>query len=78
MGQRVPRLLVEQQIRGHQVDRILQLLGSRLVGMNQAFGVGFKIHLDFAFAHDVARARIVFKIRAVDLVEAAGIAPDTA
>ena len=72
---RVPCLLVKEQIRRDQVDRIFQFFGRRLVGMDQAFGVGFKIHLDFTLAHDIAGARIIFKIRAVDLIEAAGIAP---
>ena len=73
-GERVSGFLVKQQIRGGEMDRILQLFGSRLVRMNQAFRVGFKIHLDLALAHHVAGLRVVLKIRAIDLVEAAGIA----
>ena len=74
-GERVPCLLVKEQVRGGEVDRILQFPGRCLVGMNDAFRVGLQIHLDLAFADYVAGLRIVFKIRAVDLVEAAGIAP---
>ena len=70
----IPGLLVKEQVRGGQVDWIFQFPGRRLVGMNQAFRIGLKIHLDLALADDVAGLRIVFKIRAVDLVEAAGIA----
>ena len=74
-GDRVPRLLVKEQVRGGEVDRVFQLLRRCLVGMNDAFRIGFQVHLDLALADYVAGLRIVFKIRAVDLVEAAGIAP---
>ncbi len=57
-----------------EVDGIFQFFGRRLVGMKQAFRVGFEIHLDLTFADDVAGLRIVLKIGAVDLVEAGGIA----
>ncbi len=75
LGERVPRLLVKEQVGGGEVNWIFQLPGRCLVGMNDAFRVGFQIHLDLAFADDVAGLGIVFKIRAVDLIEAAGIAP---
>ena len=67
-------LLVKEQIGGREVNGIFQFFRRRLVGMNQAFRVGLKIHLDLTFSHDVAGLRIVFKIRTVDLVEAAGVA----
>ena len=42
--------------------------------MNQASWVGLKIHLDLALSDNVAGLGIIFKVSAVDLVEAAGIA----
>ena len=73
-GNCVACLLVKEQVGGGQVDWIFQFPGRRLVGMNDAFRVGLQVHLNLAFANDIAGLGIIFKIRAVDLVEAAGIA----
>ena len=57
------------------MNGIFQFFRRRLVGMSQSFRVGLKIHLDLTLSEDVAGLRIKFKIRTVDLVKAAGVAP---
>ena len=42
--------------------------------MGQAFRIGFQIHLDLAFSDNIAGLGVVFEIRSVDLIEAAGVA----
>ena len=73
LGEGVARLLIEGKAAGLQVDRILQFLGSGLVGAGEARGIGLQIDLDFAFCNHIAGQRVVFELGAVDLVETAGI-----
>src|SRR5438034_5572866 len=43
--------------------------------MEQSLRIRFQIHLDLSFPHDVTGLRVILKIRAIDLIETAGIAP---
>ena len=67
-------VLVEHQAAGLEVDRIFQVRGRGLVGIQQALRIRPQINLDFALGGDVSGRLIVFEIGATDLIEAAGIA----
>ena len=67
-GMRDARLLVEGQGAGHQVNRVLQLIGRGLVGLLRALGVPLKIDMHFANRGDIAVLRIVGELIAINLV----------
>src|SRR5271166_6831529 len=73
-GRGVTGFAIEDQIAGFEVDGILQLLWSRLIGRGPAPGVGFEINLHVAPRGDVSGIWIVGEIVAVNLIEARGIA----
>src|SRR5689334_2764481 len=56
------------------MDGILQLLRWRLIGTDRALRISLQIDVHFALRYYVARLRIIFKIAAIDLVEAVGFA----
>src|SRR5215813_8417746 len=54
------------------MNRVLQLLRRRLIGANRPLCVGLKVDVNLALGYDIARLRVIFKVAAVDLVEAVG------
>ena len=70
----VARISVENQIAGFQVNRIFQRLGYGLIGTGQPAGICHQVNLHIALGRDVAAARVVGEIVAVDLVVAGRIA----
>ena len=57
------------------MHRIFQLLRRRLVRVLGAFGIGLQVDMHFAGGANDLLLLIVFKAGAIDLVEAAGVAP---
>src|SRR5208282_708533 len=73
-GRSVAAIAVEDQVAGLEMDGILQLSRSGLIGRGDAGGVGLQINLHFAAGSNVAGLRIEGEIVAVDLIEARRVA----
>ena len=74
IGERVAAILVEYQIAGLQVNRILHFLRRGLVWAGQPGRIGDQIDLYFALCGYVASLLVISKIFAIDLIESRGIA----
>ena len=55
------------------MNGIFQFLGRRLIGLDQTFRIGFEININFTLGGDIPGLGIVFKIGAINLIEAGGI-----
>src|SRR5215813_10113465 len=56
------------------MNGILQLLRRRLIWANRSLRIGLKVDVNLALGYDIARLWVIFKVAAVDLVEAVGFA----
>src|SRR5205085_9025440 len=66
--------VIENQSAGLEMHWVLHLLRRRLVGMRDALGISLQINLYLALRADHVSLRIVFELRAGNLVEAVGVA----